>query len=64
MTIKQRITVSLVAAVLVLMAYPLFSGPAMDNTGILILNEEIFGKITIYDEDEDLGGEDDEFGEE
>jgi hypothetical protein len=54
MTIKQRITVSLASTVLVLMAYPLFSGPATDNTGILVLNEEIYGKITIYDKDEDL----------
>ncbi|MGD8538452.1 MAG: hypothetical protein PVI66_07025 [Candidatus Aminicenantes bacterium] len=54
MTIKHKITISLLCACLVLMAGPLFSLQDSDTTAILVLNEGIFGKITILDEDEDL----------
>ena len=54
MTIIHKITVSLIFAVLVLATAPLFSEQDTDNTAILILNEKIFGKITILDEDKDL----------
>jgi hypothetical protein len=54
MTIKQRITIPLLSAVLILIACPLFSYQGTDTTAILILNEGIFGKITILDEGEDL----------
>jgi hypothetical protein len=54
MTIKHKITISFLSAVLVLTACPLFSSQDTDTTAILVLNEGIFGKITILDEGEDL----------
>ena len=54
MTIKHKISISLLCAVLVLMACPLFSAQDTDTTAVLIINEGIFGKITILDEGEDL----------
>ncbi len=54
MRIKHTIAITLLSAVLVLIANPLSSAAATDTTAILVLKEEIFGKITIFDEDEDL----------
>lgn len=54
MTIKHKITISLLCAVLVFMAGPLFSSQDTDTTAILVLDEGIFGKITILDKDENL----------
>jgi hypothetical protein len=54
MTIIPKISVSLIFAVLVLATVPLFSEQDTDNSAILILNEKIFGKITILDEDKEL----------
>lgn len=54
MTIKHKITMSFFSAVLVLTACPLFSAQATDTTALLILKEEIFGKITILDKSENL----------
>jgi hypothetical protein len=54
MTIKHKIAITLLSAVLILITNPLYSAAAPDDVAILILNEEIFGKITIFDEDEDL----------
>jgi hypothetical protein len=54
MTRKHTFTISLLSAVLVLLACPFYSTAATDTAAILVLNEEIFGKITIFDEDEDL----------
>lgn len=54
MTIKQRMTIPLVSAVLILIACPLFSAQGTDTTAVLILDEGIFGKVTILDEGEDL----------
>ncbi len=54
MKIKHTIAVFLMSAVLILMAGPLYSWRASDNAAILIFDEEIFGKITILDENEDV----------
>lgn len=54
MTIKQRMTIPLLSAVLILTACPLFPIQGTDTTAVLILKEGIFGKITILDEGEDL----------
>ena len=54
MTIKHKIAITLLSAVLILIANPLYSAAAPDDVAILVLNEEIYGKITIFDEDEDL----------
>jgi len=54
MTIKHKIAITLLSAVLILIANPLYSAAAPDDVVILVLNEEIYGKITIFDEDEDL----------
>jgi hypothetical protein len=54
MTIKHKIFITFLCVVLVLMACPLFSVQATDTKAILIFNEGIFGKITIFDEGEDL----------
>lgn len=54
MKIKHKIVITLLSAVIILITNPLYSSAAADDTAILVLNEEIFGKITIFDEDEDL----------
>lgn len=54
MTIKHAIAITLLSTALVLMACPLYSAGAADTTAILVLDAEIFGKITVFDEDEDL----------
>ena len=54
MKIKHKIVITLLSAVFILIANPLYSAVATDTTAILVLKEEIFGKITIFDEDKDL----------
>jgi hypothetical protein len=54
MKIKHKIVITLLSVVIILITNPLYSSAATDDTAILVLNEEIFGKITIFDEDEDL----------
>lgn len=54
MKIKRRMTISLLSALLILIACPLFPAQGKDATAVLILKEGIFGKISILDEDEDL----------
>ncbi|HUU51466.1 MAG TPA: hypothetical protein VMW92_00440 [Candidatus Heimdallarchaeota archaeon] len=54
MKIKHKITITLLSVVLILIVNPSYSAAATDTTAFLVLNEEIFGKITIFDEDGDL----------
>lgn len=54
MKIQQQIALAFFSALFILMTSPLYSAAVTDSTAILVLNEEIFGKITIYDSDEDL----------
>jgi hypothetical protein len=54
MKIKHTIAIILLSAVIILITKPLYSSAATDATAILVFNEEIFGKITIFDEDKDL----------
>jgi hypothetical protein len=54
MTTKHKLMTSFLSVLFVLMACPLFSSQTTGTTAILILNEGIFGKITILDECEDL----------
>jgi hypothetical protein len=54
MKIKHTIAITLLSVVLLLIANPLYSAAATDTTAILVLKEEIFGKITIFDAEKDL----------
>jgi hypothetical protein len=54
MTIKNTSTIFLLAAILFALACPLYSAHASDNMAALVFDEEIFGKITILDRQEDL----------
>jgi hypothetical protein len=54
MKIKHTIAATLLSVVLILAVYAPYSECSTNNTAVLVINEEIFGKITIFDEDEDL----------
>jgi hypothetical protein len=54
MRIKHKIAITLLSTVLILIANPLYSAVTTETTAILVLKEEIFGKITIYDEEKDF----------
>lgn len=54
MTIKNLIFIFLLAAVVALLGCPLYSSNAKDDVAVLVLDEAIFGKITILDENEDF----------
>jgi hypothetical protein len=51
---KHKITITLLSAVLIFMAIPSYSAAAKESTAILVLQKDIFGKITIFDEEKDL----------
>jgi hypothetical protein len=52
MTIKHMIF--LLSVVLISIVFPLSAAHTPENTAILVLNEEIFGKVTILDVNDDL----------